>query len=96
MKATLKFSIDRNEDELMKVFNCDPTWPICTYDFSYTNKCPTYFCFRVGHDFNKLLKPDYFYSQKNPLPTGGSYRPFNALDIKSNLDLVIERNVHIC
>jgi len=27
-----------NNTELMKVFNCDPTWPVCLYDFTYKNK----------------------------------------------------------
>jgi hypothetical protein len=66
------------------------------YDFSYSNKCPTYFCFRVGHDFNTLVNPDYFYSIHNLHPTGGPTKPYNALDIKSNLDLLIERNTHTC
>lgn len=55
-----KFAIDHDDKNLMRHFNCNAKWPICLFDFSYANRCPTYFCFRVGTDFNLLIKADYF------------------------------------
>lgn len=55
-----KFSIDHDEVNLMRHFNCSPEWPICLFDFSYVNRCPTYFCFRVAYDLTSVMKHDYF------------------------------------
>lgn len=88
-----KFSIDHDEVSLMHHFNCKPEWPICLFDFSYGNRCPSYFCFRVGHKFNDLVVENYFTTEyqikkersksKDKLKTLSQ----NPLD-----DLLIERN----
>ena len=32
-------NMESNEMDLMKAFNCDPSWPVCLYDFTYKNSC---------------------------------------------------------
>ena len=48
------------ENDIMKIFRCDPEWPICLYDYAYKNKIPSYFCFRVKAQLTSLLIKDYF------------------------------------
>jgi len=48
----------------MQFFNCNPEWPICLYDFSFRNKCPTYFAFRVGKPLVSYVVDDYFYGSE--------------------------------
>ena len=44
----------------MNIFNCNPEWPICLFDFTYKNKIPTYFCFKIEIDINMLMIDNYF------------------------------------
>lgn len=44
----------------MHIFNCDPKWPICLFDFTYKNKVPNYFCYRIDYDLTTLVIDDYF------------------------------------
>jgi hypothetical protein len=53
--------MEKFERDLMKIFVCDPAWPICLYDFTYKNKCPTYYCFRVERNLSDYIIPDYFF-----------------------------------
>ena len=34
----LSSNLDIKDQDLMKVFNCDPEWPICMFDFTYKHK----------------------------------------------------------
>ena len=74
----------------MDIFNCDPTWPICLFDFTCKNKCPNFFRFRVGAPLDSFIQDDYF----NETQTGGNYTP-PILEHKVQ-DLLIERNEHLC
>lgn len=41
-------SIEATESNAMNTFNCSENdWPICLYDFTYKNRIPTYFCYKV-------------------------------------------------
>ena len=51
--------MEQFEKELMIIFDCDPSWPICLYDFTYKNKIPNHFCFKVNGDFQSFLIEDY-------------------------------------
>lgn len=39
--------MDLYERDLMQIFDCDPEWPLCLFDFTFKNKIPTYTCLRV-------------------------------------------------
>jgi hypothetical protein len=56
-------SVDLVQNNLMDIFECDPSWPICLFDFTIKQKCPTQFVFRTGHLLTSFVNPDYFYSQ---------------------------------
>lgn len=41
LQSTLKVinsNLDKKEKELMQVFDCNPEWPLCLYDFTYKNR----------------------------------------------------------
>lgn len=38
----LNSNLDGKEGELMKVYNCNTSWPVCLYDFTYKNKSNSY------------------------------------------------------
>ena len=40
------------EEVTLQSFNCDPNWPVCLFDFTFKNKMPEFFCFKIG---NKTL-----------------------------------------
>ena len=97
----MTLSMDKYEKALMKIFECKAEWPICLFDFSYKNKCPTYFCFRVGHDLGSYVIDDYF--SINPHSVGQKLNEFrkNKVTLMSMTgigvdELVIERNFHLC
>lgn len=31
-------NLDKKEIEIMKVFECNPEWPICLYDYTFKNQ----------------------------------------------------------
>lgn len=47
--------MDKFERDLMKIFNCDPEWPVCLYDFTFKTKNPTYFALRVANDLDSFI-----------------------------------------
>ena len=70
-----------NERELMAIFNCDPSWPVCLFDFSFKSKLPTFLSFRVGHDLTSFVKDDYFFGADQR--ASGKAQPDNALNMLS-------------
>ena len=46
----------------MNIFNCNPEWPICLYDFTFERKNPTQLTIRMGKPLQEYLVDDYFYS----------------------------------
>jgi len=78
----------------MAIFNCDPAWPVCLFDFSFKSKIPSFLSFRVGHDLTSLIKEDYFTGTDQR--ESGKVEPDNALNMTSQNDLLIERNFHLC
>jgi len=49
----------------MSIFDCDPSWPLCLYDFTHKNACPKFVTMRVMQPLNSFVIDDYWYS-KNP------------------------------
>lgn len=50
--------------ELHEILKCDKSWPVCLFDFTYKNKVPDYFVFRVDKNSYEI-KDNYFYSKVN-------------------------------
>ena len=85
---------DVYERSLMDVFNCDPDWQICLFDFTQKNKNPTFVSLRVGKDLDHYIENDYFYGDQN-LAIPGRYEP-GRTPIVTRDDLMIERLPHLC
>ena len=70
-----------NIDEI----NCNSSWPVCTFDFTYNQRFVTYFKFKVGTPLSQLYIDDYYF-------TG-----IKKEDEKQQPDdILIERNQHFC
>lgn len=60
-----------NETEVMRTFNCNPTWPICLYDFTYKNKSNEFQTMRCRQHLSNYVVEDYFSPQEvNPQKNG--------------------------
>lgn len=89
-------NLEEVEEKLMKGFNCDPSWPICLYDYTFKNKIPTYLMLRVGPPLTTYLISDYFsldyeHSKNRTLATD-----LESAFLISKESLLIERNSHLC
>lgn len=46
--------------EYVELLTCDPKWQICLFDFTYKNKVPDYFVFRVEPNSFQIIENYYF------------------------------------
>lgn len=53
----------------MRVFNCDPSWPICLFDFTYKNRIPNFLAFKAYDDLGSCVIEDYFYNEADIIVT---------------------------
>ena len=44
------------------MLTCDKKWPVCLFDFTYKNKVPEFFAFRVTPN-SYSVRDDYFYPE---------------------------------
>ena len=49
--------------DLMHFYKCDPSWPICVFDFTHRNRNPKFLSLRVGEPLTSLVKDNYFNEQ---------------------------------
>ena len=47
----------------MSIFDCDPAWPLCLYDFTHKNLCPKFVVMRVQARLDTLVIDDYFFTK---------------------------------
>ena len=67
----------------MTVYNCNPEWPVCLYDFSFKNRVPNYFCFKVAKNLNQYVLHNYFFNDLPKIKESadrGHHLPFAATD----------------
>lgn len=50
---------DINKSEHLDALVCNQRWPVCLFDFTYKNRVPDYFAFRVHSSAYNII-PDYF------------------------------------
>jgi hypothetical protein len=86
--------MDQFERELMNIFNCKPEWPICLFDFTYKNKVPNFFNFRVGKNLNSFIIDNYFEDDGMTIEVNPKLSIINRHS--DYFDLLIERNIHLC
>ena len=86
----------------MSIFDCDPTWPLCLYDFSHKGACPKFVTMRVLQPLHSFLIDDYFFSkdpelEKDQLRTVyiGHEERAQPPELGFN-ELVIQRDAHVC
>ena len=61
----IRDKLDQFDQDLMSIFDCDESWPLCLYDFRHKNACTKFVAMRVQQPLNFLIIEDYWYS-KNP------------------------------
>ena len=49
--------------DLMHFYKCDPSWPICVFDFTHRNRNPKFLTLRVEQPLTSLIKDNYFSKQ---------------------------------
>lgn len=57
-------TLDEREQDIIKVFTCDPRWPVCAYDFVFKNRIPRYIALRVEKSLVSLRIEGYFSIEK--------------------------------
>ncbi len=85
-------SMEQIQSEIIERFDCSPDWPLCLFDFTYKNKIPQYFSFRVAADLTSFCHDGYIYGMTDPqIKALPKHAPQDKLD-----EVLIERNQHIC
>ena len=51
---------EKRELEIMKAFNCNTSWPICLYDFTYNYRLCEFQVMRTNAKLSKFIYEDYF------------------------------------
>lgn len=75
----------------MRTFNCNPTWPICLYDFTYKNKSNEFQTMRCRQHLSSYVVEDYFFPQDSP-----SVNPQKRRGLIEETDVIREQNSHLC
>lgn len=44
----------------MSIYNCNPDWPVCLYDFTFKNRNPNFFTYKVKRNLTDYMKDDYY------------------------------------
>lgn len=88
-------SMEDIQKDLINKFDCNPDWPICMFDFTYKNKVPNHFCFKVEANLSIYIQDNYFDSA-NPPSDKKLYRLRENAENRSLQDMLIERNHHLC
>jgi hypothetical protein len=50
----------------MKVFDCDPKWPICLYDFTYQYRLSDFIILKTSIKLSDYIHEDYFTFDHDP------------------------------
>ena len=54
-------NLDHREHELMKIFDCNPEWPICLFDFTFKNKQIQFLTMKARKNLKDyIVEGDYF------------------------------------
>ena len=78
-----------NEANVMRTFNCNPSWPICLYDFTYKSKSNEFQTMRCRRLLSSYVVEDYVTWQG----VNKSKKDKGKID---ETDVVREQNTHLC
>jgi hypothetical protein len=56
---------DITKAESIEALRCDKNWPVCLFDFTYKNKVPEYFVFRVDSSKYQIMNNHFYADDKN-------------------------------
>ena len=88
--ALINSNLDHRQSELMKVFNCNPEWPLCLYDFTVKNKSVQFLAMKCKRNLSQYVVDDYFQAS-------GKISKKHKRNIKEeDTDIVREQNFHLC
>ena len=77
----------------MDIYNCDPRWPICLYDFTFKNRCPKFVAYRFAKNLDEFIIDDYFHPDMQQKPVQKNPEQPNIIPYE---ELLINRNNHPC
>jgi hypothetical protein len=83
-------NLDKREHELMRIFDCKPTWPICLYDFTFKNRSNKYIAMRSRLSLKDFVVENYF-KERGPVNKKAKY----SCTIEET-DIVRELSMHLC
>lgn len=83
-------NLDKKERDVMRIFECDQTWPICLYDFTFKNRNSNFITMRATKCLKDFVVDDYI-KQRGGLNKNAQYKQ----KIKE-LELVREMRQHFC
>jgi hypothetical protein len=52
-------NLDKKEREIMQVFDCNPKWPLCLYDFTFKNRNDKYIAMLSRRSLKDYVIQDY-------------------------------------
>ena len=77
----------------MKAFNCDPSWPICLFDFTFRNRSEDYLALRVKQNLSNYILDDYIGKSEEM----GRIQLMNERNMnEEEAEVIRERNKHLC
>jgi len=50
----------------MLIYNCNPDWPVCIFDFTFKNRNPNFLTFKVKRGLSDYIIPNYFQATAEP------------------------------
>jgi len=49
----------------MSIYDCNAEWPVCIFDFTFRNRNPNFFVFKVARSLYEYVRPNYFGEEKD-------------------------------
>ena len=74
----------------MKVFNCNPEWPLFLYDFTVKNKSVQFLVMKCKRNLSQYVVNDYFQ------PSGKLLKKYKTILNEEDTDVIREQNFHLC
>ena len=96
-------TLEKFDQDLMSIFDCDPSWPCCLYDYTNKNLCPKFIVMRVQQPLDTFVIDDYFFTsdkakeadQLREVFIKNEDYSFNQPEVPFS-ELIIQRDKHIC
>ena len=84
--------------DFMKVFDCDPSWPICMYDYTFKNMTNQQQIMRSKHKLSNFIVEDYFSVDNYVRPTDQYLDKLAKRQsiVDDETDLLLEHSPHYC